>query len=223
MVSGRASADIPGPSVQNGQNRELLTFLAEIAELETGLRGLAEFLDVAAYGESRWHLSARNPDWGESLQTGDGPSARKLFLSTDNQRRYAENPWRDDVDRWSFSGGPFQMMPAAALATIDGAARSMDPMLVFEPAHAIAFITDFVVRLIRNRGARTWESVKVGMGLPAAAKDPNHPEYRRIAEKFTKHARSTGHAGLGARAVPTTAQYPGFGPLLAALQFARVS
>ena len=212
LAASQAKASPGVRTVASSEGRDLLRYYASIAEQETGIDGLATFLDAAAYTESRHNSTAINDSASESA------AARRLFLADRNQRRYANNSAIGMPERWAYSGGWFGMMPATALATADGAAVTIVPESVFWPQHAIAYATDLVVRLKRNYGPDTWADIRKGWASPGLV-NSTAERAMQTDTRFRRALRNTGHPeSFADRRAPSTAHYPGFAALLARLQ-----
>ena len=127
------------------------------------------------------------------------------------------NPWWPGAsgasqleDRWAFLGGWFGLPPAVALATNDGAARRHDPAYVFVPPFAVAYATDFVVRLVGHGQLPTWLEVweRWGQALPAVGYPPTRRN-ETLADSLARARRRGADPTIVGRRVGVAA-YPGF-------------
>lgn len=114
--------------------------------------------------------------------------------------------------RWTFLGGWFGLPPTVALHTADGAARRHDPAYVFVPTFAVAYATDYVVRLAGRLAPSTptWRELwhHWGASLPAIG----YPATRRndsLADSLARTARRGADRGIVDQPV-CVAAYPGF-------------
>src|SRR5690606_22797644 len=146
---GAATLDLPEWS--------RLLRLARQAERRAAIEGLASFLLA----------KAKQVSDGVPTAMHEGRIGSETFAAhrTESalQRYFSANPWwpgsrgaEDLEQRWTFLGGWFGLPPAVALATADGSAWRHDPAYVFVPPFAVAYATDFVVRLARLREPATW-------------------------------------------------------------------
>jgi len=97
------------------------------------------------------------------------------------------------------------------LASLDRSAITYEPETVFVPEYAVAYATDFAVRVIRNRGAKTMTDLRVGWKMPAAVGDPSHRVYPGVRRRFISHLEKNGvDPSFADQPVPDTMNYPGF-------------
>lgn len=208
------------PPPKSGKQWERLQYLAGVAEETTGIGGLYSFLIATARGESGGVPTAMN------TKTDAVPAFRLLCREQNYGRRYADNPWLprtcswEDAlrPRWAHSGGYFQMMPATALATANGRARTHDPARVFDPPFAVAYATDLFVRLARNYGAETFGDVRAGWALPRWANPSSTAAGKQVSlGRFDKNVQRTTGLGVDRHIASrgfSTRDYPGFTALL---------
>ena len=198
-----------------------LETLLNNAQAITGIQGLAAFLMAVARRESRFNPNARNPRTG--VDKGDGPPARRLFLSDINQARYANNNWINDPDAWSYSGGLFGFMPATALATADNEAVLADPESVFNPLLSVAYAVDFLFRLHRGYDAHTWDEMRVGWAAPSLIDNPESDRYQETVGRLHTDFAALGiPASFGQERVDMSG-YLGFRNLVDGLMAGRVA
>ncbi len=187
-----------------------LTRLARHTERFTAIPGLASFLIAKAKQVSNGIASAMHG--GELGQT--------LFdahrVDPAIEKRFAANPWwpsgDDDslAERWTFLGGWFGLPPTFALATSDGAGLRHDPVTVFVPTFAVAYATDYVVRLARQTEPPMWSELwdRWSARLPSIG----FPALRRkdsLADSLTRSLRRGADPKIVDQRVQT-AEYPGF-------------
>lgn len=207
----------PFPPMSISPEWDKVQHLAAVAEQEARIPGLRDFLLIKTWWESRGYPGAMNRK--------DGAAAFRGFCRKDNWGgRYVMNPWKPipcesgvtHADRWHHSGGLLGLMPHVALATSDKRARIHDPARIFDPAFAIAYQTDLIVRLRKKNGARKWDSVWAGTAAPKYAKLPSSklPGVRTNMRKATE-AMSNFDVPLSLRdQVADIRKYPGFTAVL---------
>ncbi len=149
------------------------------------------------------HYFGTNPWW-------PGPSAGESVDGRMPEATELDGPAKDS--RWAFLGGWFGLPPAVALHTLDEAARRHDPAYVFVPSFAVAYATDYVVRLAGRFGsaAPTWDEIwaRWGASLPAVG----YPATRRhdtLADSLARAVRRGADPGIVDQPVSVSA-YPGF-------------
>lgn len=193
-------------------NRLLL--LVRQAERASGILGLTSFLMAKAKQVSDGVASAMH----------GGKVGAAVFEAHRSDRAIAQffvaNPWWPGPDslgsleeRWTFLGGWFGLPPTTALATADGAARRHDPVNVFVPPFAVAYATDWVVRLAGQDPPTTWSEVwdRWGARLPAIG----HPPSRRndsLADSLARCVKRGADPTIVGRRVCVDG-YPGFDAL----------
>lgn len=207
------------PEPATGTDQAFVQYLGQIAAGATGWDGLQPFLEAVARRESGFHSSAKNDSASEA------DAARRMITAERNQKRYASNPYINDVERWSYSGGLYGLMPATALATADRSATTYDPKTIFDPLYATAYATDLVYRLLRSYGPRTWGEVRVGWAAPSLIAKPDSDRYAATIGRFRKDLQKNGvDPSFADEPVPGHGNYPGFQIVLnALLNHAQVS
>lgn len=204
---------------------DMLRRYAAVAERCTSIDGLRSFLLAVAKAESDGNCAVWRPVGGESLPV------QALLLRRNFERRFANNRWRparrDSSDpmmvRWSYTGGWFGLAPAVALATSDRRGHLHDPALVFDPVSSVAYATDLVVRLRKQRAALTWGDVRAWWSEPMIRGHELAASRRRAgAERLSGELEDAAELG----ACPSVADesvwtggYPGFTRVLLALRW----
>lgn len=193
--------------------------LVRQAERVASMPGLASFLMAKAKQVS---------DAVPSVMHGGKLGAETFAFHRRNPmlgQYFVTNPWwpgsttEEPLEgRWAFLGGWFALPPAVALATADGAARRHDPAYVFVPPFAVAYATDFVVRLVGEGEPATWRRVwdRWCGHMPAVG----YPPMRRndsLLDSLTRTAKRGADPGIVDQPV-SVAAYPGFEALARQLQ-----
>lgn len=187
--------------------------LARQAERSCTMPGLASFLMAKAKQVSDGVASAMH----------GGKAGLEVF---DAHRRdpaieqlLGVNPWWPSsatdslVERWTFLGGWFGLPPSIALTTSDGAGLRHDPVYVFVPPFAVAYATDFVVRLARQSDPPTWNELweRWGSRLPSIGFPPSRRN-DSLADSLARSARRGADPSILDLRV-CAAEYPGFDAL----------
>ncbi len=149
--------------------------LATIAEERAQMPGFAAFALAVATSESRGKNTAANTSESEARY------ACKLY-EANADTRYKDNP--HSAERWCFgSGGWFGFMPATALS--GKAFRHMDPYMVFDPAASVAFLADYVRRVVNGYwkklppSCRNWLTIRRFMASNKVGLDCDETNYDR--------------------------------------------
>ncbi len=190
--------------------------LAKVAEQKAQMPGFAAFALAVATSESRGNNQASNTSESEA-----GYACKLYWANADT--RFANNP--HPASKFCFgSGGWFGFMPATALS--GKPFRNVDPYLVFDPAASVAFLADFVRRVVNGYWAklpascRNWLTIRRFMAGNKVGLDCNETNYPRSGKVQRKLAKNLQERGLPAAVMygsVTIGNWPGGWALYQAL------
>lgn len=188
-----------GPPAAGGRafQQEILGQLGTPSEWST-------FLEVVAYGESRFDPGAQNTTAGEAA------AAARAYGYSRGKGRLADSPWPESAYTWG-SGGWYGMLPAYAVAAWRGTdLENLDPReVVHDPILSTIAALEYARRVMAWAAFDgTWLSLRVGWANPSKLGDPAF--VAKIRGHLTKHLQAIGvpPSWMHGRVRPMTG-YPG--------------
>ena len=174
------------PTPQGNFKPRLEEILPEVEDF-TGCSNLTNYLLTIGWIESRYYPSSITHEsgmgWSFKDKEGKTYTVKKVFPN---------NKWTGQRNLWEYTGGLFQLFPYVALNTNDNKANNLNPTLVFDPYHTIAFATDLIYRLNRYYNAETWLDVRLGWRSLRALKEKNPKEVEGVKGRLFKSTEENG-------------------------------